>query len=131
VAKAKATERVAFYLDGRTTVCLILHGNKAVARGVSICSRAEDAFQILDGFIDSKGRKQALSAAREAVGRKMNVRPIMVLTPRHEWHDKLSLSLAQDRFGIWKGAYKPELTPTEKLLLEENGQKSRRTTRTK
>jgi len=43
---------------------------------------------------------------------------ILLDTPRTTWFDRVHLSLARDRFGSYKGYYMPELTPTERLVLE-------------
>jgi hypothetical protein len=103
-----------FYMDGNTTVCLLMKEGVPIARGLSIYSR-------VDAFNPSEGRRRALARAREAEGRKMDCRPILVAAPRMAAYDWFDLSLAKDRFGGFKGFYMPQLTDTEKLLLENRG----------
>ncbi len=98
-----------YYLDGQTMVCLLVDKNEVLARGISVCSRQ-------DIFTYKTGKRQALSAASEAYGRKCNVRPIKVDAPRL-FCDTLSISLARDRFGEYKGTYLPELTETERNVV--------------
>lgn len=105
--------RAIYYIDGSTTVCLLRENGEIVARGISICSR-------LDYFIKAVGRQNARNRALEARGRKRDCSEILLDKPRREWFDVIHLSLAKDRFGDYKGYYYPQLTPTEKLITDEN-----------
>jgi len=109
MSKVKANGPV-FYVDGATTVCLLMVDNKVVARGISVASA-------LDAFIPLLGRKNALDVAREAAGRKKNCKKIDLFATRYTPFDWFNLSLAKDRFGDYKGVYEPELTDTEKLFI--------------
>jgi len=107
------TKRV-FYVDGATTVCLIVDEGEVVARGLAIASRAEEDFD------PALGRKYALDRANEAWGRQNDCAPIDIDAKRAEgvYVDKLRMQLAIDRFGYYKGYYRPQLTPSEFLVLE-------------
>jgi len=99
-----------YYVDGETTVCLLLEGKEVVARGIAICSRA-------DFFNPAEGRRRARNRALEARGRQRDCEEIKLGLVRSAWVDELSMSLARDRFGNYKGYYKPVLTPTEEWLV--------------
>jgi len=99
-----------FYADGQTTVCLLKVDNEIVSRGISICSRRDD----WDG---AEGRKYALGRAREAYGRQTNCGRIILEKETDGWCDVISLSLAKDRFGDFKGYYFPYLTSTEEIIV--------------
>ena len=110
-----------YYVDGATTVCLLQENGETVARGLGICSRADD----WDG---AEGRKYARNRALEARGRESDCGEILLNTPRSVWFDMVHLSLARDRFGDYKGYYYPQLTPTERLILGmKNGNHSNTT----
>jgi len=103
-----------FYFDGGTTVCLLMQNGSVIARGISVYSR-------MDTFCFKTGRQIALARAREAAGRQCNCSKILLDAPRSMSFDWLNLSLAKDRFGDFKGYYCPEMTDTEKLLIEARG----------
>jgi len=107
-------DKAIYYVDGATTVCLLREGNEIVARGISICSRA-DEFEV------HEGRAYARNRALEARGRESDCGKILLDTPRSTWFDIIHLSLARDRFGDYKGYYYPQLTSTEKLVLNLKG----------
>jgi len=101
-----------YYLDGACTVCLLIEDGMVMARGIAICSR-NDLFDYVEG--KERSRKRAL----EANGRQRDCGEIKLQeSDRWEWFDIMHLSLARDRFGDYKGYYMPELTSTEKLMLE-------------
>jgi hypothetical protein len=104
-----------FYMDGNTTVCLLMKDGVAVARGIGIFSRLDT------NFVPAIGRKYALDRAHEAEGRKENCRPILIDAERNADYDWFDSSLARDRFGVYKGYYMPDLTGTETLLLANHG----------
>lgn len=104
-------DKAIYYVDGQTTVCLLRENDYIVARGISVCSR-------LDCFDNAEGRRFARNRALEARGRQRDCGEILLDTPRTTWFDRVHLSLARDRFGSYKGYYEPELTPTERLVLE-------------
>ena len=104
-----------FYMDGNTTVCLLMEEGVPLARGLSTFSRMDEV------FIPSDGRKQALDRAKEAAGRKVDCHPILVDAPRANPFDWFDISLARDRFGSYKAYYRPVLTTTEELLLKNRG----------
>jgi len=111
-------DRAIYYVDGRTTVCLLQEDGDIVARGISVCSR-------LDSLSKAEGRRCARNRALEAKGRQQDCAEIRLDHPRSIWFDKAHLSLARDRFGDYKGYYMPELTPTEKLIFDlKNGNHS-------
>jgi len=103
-----------FYMVGNTTVCLLMEEGTPIARGISIYSR-------MDEFDSSEGRKRALDRAKEAAGRQEDCQPILIEAPRGSPFGWFDLSVAKDLFGSYKGSFKPELTDTEKLLLERRG----------
>jgi hypothetical protein len=105
----KKDKRV-FYVDGATTVCLLVKEGEVVARGLAIASRADE-------FDPAEGRKYALARAHEAIGREGDCAPINIDAPRAAWTDRIHMQLAIDRFGYYKGYYRPLLTPTEYLIL--------------
>lgn len=102
-----------FYIDGATTVCLLVESGEVLARGISIASRAEEVFD------PSEGRKHALARAQEALGRQCDCSPILVNAPRAQgiFVDRVHMQLAVDRFGEYKGYYKPFVTDTELMIL--------------
>jgi hypothetical protein len=99
-----------YYVDGQTLVCLLVADGRVMARGLSICSRR-------DIFTFEQGKKQARDAAMEAFGRQCDVRPIKLGATRSCPVDELSLSLARDRFGEYKGYYMPILSFTEHAVV--------------
>lgn len=109
----KNNKRV-FYVDGATTVCLMIKDGEVVARGLSIASRAEVEFD------PALGRKYATDRANEALGREADCSPIDIDAKRADgvYVDKIRMQLAIDRFGYYKGYYRPTLTPTEYLVLQ-------------
>lgn len=111
-------DKVIYYVDGATTVCLLQENDEIVARGISVCSR-------LDEFDKAEGRRYARNRALEARGRRCNCGEILLNKPRSTWFDVVHLSLARDRFGNYKGYYYPQLTSTERLILGlRNGNRS-------
>jgi hypothetical protein len=106
----KNKTRYTFYNDGATTVCLIKVDGDVVARGLSICSRA-DSYDPLEG--EDKARSRAL----EALNRQADCGEIRLDLPRASWMDVLNVSLARERYGNYKGYYKPALTQTENMLF--------------
>jgi hypothetical protein len=105
-----------FYTFGNTTVCLIMQEGVPIARGLAIHSS-------MDLFDPAEGRRKAIARAKEALNRKENCAPIMLTAPRGNAYDWFDSSVAKDAFGEWKGYYMPDLTGTEKMLLENNGRK--------
>lgn len=103
-------EKAIYYMDGQTTICLLLNDDTVVARGISVCSRA-------DYFNKDEGRRFAHNRALEARGRQRDCGEIRLDLPRSTWFDRVHLSLARDRFGGHKGYYRPKLTPTENLII--------------
>lgn len=99
-----------FYRDGATMVCLLVREGFVEARGLSICSRADE-------FNPKMGRTQALARAMEAVGRECDCQPIKISTPRSTFTDRIHLQLAIDRFGEFKGYFHPKISPAERLIL--------------
>jgi len=111
-------DRAIYYVDGAVTVCLLQENGEIVARGISVCSRA-------DYFDLHEGRRYARNRALEARGRGRDCGEIRLDLPRSTWFDMVHLSLARDRFGNFKGQYKPILTETEKLVFKlKNGNRS-------
>ena len=104
-----------FYEDGNTMVCLLLDEKtkEVLSRGISIRSRVETINDV------EKWEKQAQSRAMEAIGRRNDCSPIKLDAPRASKFDVISLSLAADRFGAFKGYYKPTITNTERILLNK------------
>lgn len=104
-------DRIIYYIDGQTTICLLRENDEIVARGISVCSR-------LDLFDKAEGRRYARNRALEARGRQVDCGEIRLdQVFRSTWFDVVHLSLAKDRFGNFKGTYMPVLTPTENLIL--------------
>jgi len=103
--------RAIYYVDGQTTVCLLRENDTFIARGISVCSKS-------DHFDGAEGRRFAHNRALETKGRQRDCGEIKLDEPRIAWFDVISLSLAKDRFGGYKGYYLPELTPTEKIVIE-------------
>ncbi len=63
MSKRSEKKKQKFYVDGATTVCLLLDDTGLViARGISICSRIEEFFD------PAQGRKQARERALKAAG---------------------------------------------------------------
>lgn len=104
-------DRIIYYTNGKTTVCLLRENDNIVARGISVCSR-------LDIFNRGEGKRHARNRAFEARGRQRDCAEIKLGTPRSMWFDVVHLSLARDCFGDYKGYYMPKLTPTEETILE-------------
>lgn len=109
----KVNRKPVYYYDGNTTVCLLMDNGIAVARGISICSRADE-------FCGEYGREQARKRALEAYGRESNCEEIKLDAPRMNWCDYITLSLANDRYGGFKGTYMPTLSPTEELITRKS-----------
>ena len=105
-------DKVIYYMDGATTVCLLRKDGVIVARGLAICSR-------LDDWDGAEGRRHSRDRANEAYGRKHDCAEINLDAVRRGEYpvDVIHLSLARDRFGCYKGYYYPTLTPTETLVL--------------
>lgn len=101
-----------FYNDGQTTVCLLIGQDKetVLSRGIAICSRD-------DYYSPKDGRDMAYQRAREALGRKADCGEIKLDAVRSHPCDQITLSLARDRFGDYKGYYMPTPTDTEKMLI--------------
>jgi hypothetical protein len=99
-----------YYYDGNTTVCLLVENKQVLARGLSICSRD-------DVFFGSDGRDLSRKRALEALGRQKDCCEIRLDAYRAHPCDIVSLSLARDRFGEYKGYYQPVLTPTEIIII--------------
>ncbi|MDP2684759.1 MAG: hypothetical protein Q8P20_07035 [bacterium] len=113
--KLPETVKEIYYQDGRNVVCLLVENGKAVAKGVSICSKF-DRYDYMEGA--DKAKKRAL----EAKGRKQNCQEINIIGRnakgrKIEGVDIFQLSLAMSNHGTWKGFYFPETTPVENLLL--------------
>ena len=101
-----------YYRDGATTVCLLQEQGEVVSRGLAVHSRH-------DYYDYDEGKERAHKRALEARGRQRNCEEIKLQeVDRWGWFDAIHLSLARDRFGDYKGYYKPELTSTENILLE-------------
>ncbi len=103
-------EKSVYYRDGATMVCLLVREGSVVARGLSVCSRADE-------FSPKMGRMQALARAREAAGRERDCSPIKINAARSTFTDRIHMQLAADRFGVFKGYFHPRLSPAERLIL--------------
>ena len=96
-----------FYYDGTITVCLLVRDNKALSRGLSICSP-------LDNFAKRVGRAKALGRAVQAIVRRDSSGKIY--HGRFGGKGHRGLLLAEMEFGV-KSCYLPELTSREQSRL--------------
>ena len=97
------------YANGNIVVCLLVEEEVALARGIAICSNSDR--------YNSRGIVLASYRAMNAYFAREDSEPIAYSDKRKA--STLALSLARDQYGTYKATYRPALTNTEKLLIDE------------